>query len=140
MKNILDYLKENKTFTGYTANKELEMELIGNHIIMKYDGNTHYINMLCKYNEEYAIQDILETYGAEVRFCEECGKPYDAGYTCDDGSWYCCEECFEDTMNRDYGKGKWRGTDEEGEWGGFYAFLNNAGEWEDTGIYWTEWN
>lgn len=140
MKNILDYLKENKKFSGYIANKELELELVGNHIIMKYDGNTHYINMLCKYNEEYAISDILESYNVEVRFCEECGKPYDAGYTVDGGMWYCCEECFEYVMDRDYGKGKWHGTDEPGDYDGFYEFLNDANEWEDTGIYWTEWN
>jgi hypothetical protein len=140
MKTIIDYLKEHPQFEGYIANKMIKMELIYNHIFMEYDGNTHYINMLCKYNEVYAIQDILETYGAEVRFCEECGKPYDAGYTVDGGSWYCCEECFEYTMDRDYGKGKWRGTDEEGGYGGFYECLCDDNEWEDTGIYWTEWN
>lgn len=140
MKTIIDYLKENKKFTGYIANRELELALIGNHVVMKYDGNLHYINMLCKYNQEYAIQDILETYKAEVRFCEVCGKPYDAGFTMDNGDWYVCVDCFEDAMDKEYGKGKWRSTDEEGKWGGFYEFLSDADEWKDTGIYWTEWN
>ena len=42
-------------------------------------------------------------------------------------------------MDKDYGKENWKPTDEEGEYGGFYEYLNN-GEWQDAGIYWTEWN
>ena len=43
-------------------------------------------------------------------------------------------------MNKAYGKGKWRGTDEEGYYGGFYEYLQDDGEWEDTGVFYTEWN
>ena len=57
-----------------------------------------------------------------------------------DGWWYCCEECFETTMDNDYGKGKWRATKEEGKFGGFYEALNDEGIWEDTCIFWTQWN
>ena len=43
-------------------------------------------------------------------------------------------------MNKDYGEGKWRATEKEGIYGGLYERLNDGDEWEDTGIYWTEWN
>lgn len=76
----------------------------------------------------------------EIRFCEVCGRPFDAGFIAGYGDWYCCEECFEPTMDKDYGKGNWRPTDEEGEYGGLYEFLGDNGEWQDTGVYWTEWN
>ena len=43
-------------------------------------------------------------------------------------------------MNTTYGKGKWRPSEEEGENGGFYEFQACDGFWEDTGIFYTEWN
>ena len=43
-------------------------------------------------------------------------------------------------MDEDYGKGKWRASDEEGEYEGWYEYLNEDGEWEDTGVFYTEWN
>jgi hypothetical protein len=89
--------------------------------------------------DDFDLQDMLDEFGLEIRFCEECGKPYDAGFIAGDGDWYCCHECFESIMDRDYGKGKWRATDEEGDRGGFYEYLDGD-EWEDTGIFYTEWN
>lgn len=91
------------------------------------------------------IEEIFEDYmednhNSEVRFCEECGKPFDAGYMAGDGDWYCCEKCFEQVMNRDYGKDKWRPSVQEGKYGGWYEALNDCDEWEDTSIYWTEWD
>jgi hypothetical protein len=102
--------------------------------------HTHRVSETEIYGAEEFIEDVLSAHKIEVRFCEECGKPYDAGYIAGDGDWYCCEDCFEGVMNRDYGEGKWRGTDEEGYYGGYYEHLEDDGEWEDTGIYWTEWN
>lgn len=85
---------------------------------------------------QYLFESITEM---EIRFCEECGKPYDRGFTAENGDWYCCEECFESTMDRDYGRGNWRAAKEEGAYGGWYETLRD-GRWEDTGIYWTDWN
>jgi hypothetical protein len=42
-------------------------------------------------------------------------------------------------MDKKYGKGQWRSTDEPGEYDGFYEAFEN-GMWEDTGIFYTEWN
>jgi hypothetical protein len=61
------------------------------------------------------------------------------GFMVDGGTWYCCTDCFEQTMNNDYGINNWRSTEEEGIYGGYYEHLNNDNEWEDTGIFYTEW-
>lgn len=136
MKRLIDYL-ENKNFEGQIGEYNIEIFL--------HEGK---IKLLCDHDEydiesnrpEYEIQDILyDNYNTEIRFCDECGKPYDAGFMAGDGEWYCCEDCFEPVMNRDYGEGKWRATDEEGCHGGFYEYLD-GNEWEDTGIFYTEWN
>ncbi len=140
MKTILDYIKENVKFKGMIGNVNLKLEMFEDILVVTRDTHVHTKKVTEYYDAEEFISDILSAQKIEVRFCEECGKPYDAGYIAGDGDWYCCEECFEGVMNRDYGEGKWKGVDEEGEWGGFYAYLNNDGAWEDTGIYWTEWN
>jgi hypothetical protein len=75
----------------------------------------------------------------EERYCETCGENMTSGYTAGNGEWYCCADCFERTMNADYGVGKWRTAICQGEYGGYYEYLNKDGEWEDTGIYYTEW-
>lgn len=150
MKTVIDYLKEHGKFeTGISQYREgkiknftVLIELKKDKIHVKCKDDNSCIEETIDINDdvEHAISDILKAYKLEIRFCEECGKPYDAGYTVDGGFWYCCEDCFESTMDRDYGKGKWRGTDKEGEWGGFYEALNEFDEWQDTGIYYTEWN
>lgn len=140
MKTILHYLIDNKKFEGAIGKANIKLEMYEDLLVMTCDTHIHTKKIATYYDAEEFIRDILEAQKIEVRFCEECGKPYDAGYIAGNGDWYCCEECFEDVMNRDYGEGKWKGVDEEGEWGGFYAHLNDDGEWEDTGIYWTEWN
>lgn len=141
MKTIVDYLIQNKIYEEEIVGYNVKLKLSGKYIIMQVDDYPEYLIRFNKNNDpETEIKYILdEDYGAEIRFCEVCGKPFESGFIAGDGDWYCCEECFEVTMDKDYGKGNWRPTDEEGEYGGFYEYLNN-GEWQDTGIYWTEWN
>ena len=136
MKRLVDYLKK-ENFDGQIGEYNVEIILHNNKIILLCDHDEYYIESNAP---EYEIQDILyDDYGTEIRFCDECGKPYDAGYIAGDGEYYCCEECFEPMMNRDYGEGKWRGTDEEGRYGGLYEYLDGD-KWDDTGLYYTEWN
>ena len=137
IKTIVDYLNKGK-FNSVIGNCNITLEIQGDKIKMICDGKEYIIDAFT--TSEYEIRDILETiHKTEIRFCEECGKPYDKGFIAGDGDWYCCEDCFEDVMNRDYGQGKWRATDEEGRYGGFYEHLDEN-EWIDTGIYYTEWN
>lgn len=139
MKTIVDYLKQHKQFTGEVGGYKLKLKLEYLNIIMEVEDMIY-----CKVNVnrsdacetlQYLFESITEM---EIRFCEECGKPYDRGFTAG-GDWYCCEECFESAMDRDYGRGNWRAANEEGVYGGWYEALRD-GRWEDTGIYWTEWN
>lgn len=139
MKTIVDYLKQHKQFTGEVGGYKLKLKLEYLNIIMEVEDMIY-----CKVNVnrsdacetlQYLFESITEM---EIRFCEECGKPYDRGFTAG-GDWYCCEECFESAMDRDYGRGNWRAAKEEGAYGGWYETLRD-GRWEDTGIYWTEWN
>ena len=139
MKTIVDYLKANKKFEGIIGNATIKLEMFEDLMVMTCDTHIH----TCKvYDYSYAeelVINVLENRSIEVRFCEECGKPYDAGYIAGDGDWYCCEDCLKTAMDRDYGEGKWRGTEEEGCYGGYYEHFD-GNEWEDTGIYYTEWN
>jgi hypothetical protein len=139
MKTIVDYLKTNKKFEGMIGNATIKLEMHEDLLVMTCNTHIHTCRVLDYSYAEELIEDVLADRNIEVRFCEECGKPYDAGYIAGDGDWYCCEDCFYGVMNRDYGEGKWRGTDEEGYYGGYYEYLNGD-EWEDTGIYYTEWN
>lgn len=137
MKTIKDYLEKNGSFKTYLKDREVGFTLCEDYIIVEVD--TGVAADIYELKEEMEIQDMLyDNYNVEVRFCEECGKPFDAGFTAENGDWYCCEDCFEPTMNRDYGKGKWRASDGEGYYGGFYEYLDGD-EWEDTGIFYTEW-
>ena len=137
IKTIVDYLNKGK-FNSVIGNCNITLEIQGDKIKMICDEKEYIIDAFI--TSEYEIQDILEkNHKTEIRFCEECGKPYDKGFIAGDGDWYCCEDCFEDVMNRDYGQGKWRATDEEGRYGGFYEYLDED-EWIDTGVYYTEWN
>lgn len=142
-KTIVDYLKvDHPEATCYWEGNigEYHIEIAfrkGKQLVLLCDGDEYDIDLT---NPNYAIQDIMyDNYDTEIRFCDECGKPYDAGFMAGDGEYYCCEECFEPMMDRDYGKGKWRATEDEGYRGGFYEYLDGD-EWEDTGIFYTEWN
>lgn len=137
MKDISDYIKENGKFEGCIGNYDITIEPYSDGVILLCEG-TKYVSMD---DPEEFLMDVLEhNYRVSVRFCEICGKPYDTGFTAGCGDWYCCEECFESTMDNDYGKGKWRPSDEEGEYEGWYEYLREDGIWEDTGIFYTEWN
>ncbi len=139
MKTVVNYLKKNKKYIHNVMGRYFELELKGDNVILRVKDDEWEIDACPPHHEvEYEIQEILEEHKIEIRFCEVCGMPFDAGFTTEDGGWYCCENCFEGAMDKDYGKGKWRGTDEEGEYGGFYEYFC-CDEWEDTGIYWTHW-
>jgi hypothetical protein len=140
MKNVIDYLIENKKFEGIIGNANIKIELCDDVVVIIRDECVHTFRLSDDIVAEYEIQDILEANKIEVRFCEICGKPYDKGFTAGNGEWYCCEECFEATMDEDYGKGKWRPSEQEGEYEGWYEYLNEENEWEDTGVFYTEWN
>ena len=142
MMTIVDFLRKNREYKEQFGNYE---------VLFKYGGHRIIIECECErfeividdddiYEIHNTIQDIMEIFGKiEIRFCEECGKPYDKGFMAGDGDWYCCEDCFEGAMNETYGEGKWHSTDEEGYYGGYYEYFD-CDEWEDTGIFYTEWN
>lgn len=138
MKTIKDYLEKNGSFKTYLKDREVGFMLCEDYIIVEVEDKV--AADIYELKTERDIQDMLyDNYDVEVRFCDECGKPYDAGFMAGDGEWYCCEDCFNEVMDRDYGKGKWRASDGEGYYGGWYEYLDGD-EWEDTGIFYTEWN
>ena len=149
MKTVMNYLEEHKKFEmeifqyrkGKPEHFDVLMELRENGVYVKCDNNDSCIAKTVEFSDwvESDIQDLLNFFQLEIRFCEECGKPYDAGFMAGDGDWYCCEDCFDDAMNTAYGVGNWRATEEPGEYDGFYEAFGN-GVWEDTGIFYTEWN
>lgn len=137
MKTIKDYLEKNGSFKTHLKDREVGFTLCEDYIIVEVEGRV--AADIYELKTQRDIQDMLyDNYDVEVRFCEKCGKPFDAGFMMDGGFWYSCEECFEEVMNKKYGKGKWRPTSEEGYYGGFYEHLDGD-EWEDTGIFYTEW-
>ena len=139
MKTITDYLRKHGEYQHDVMGREFELKLNGNIIILSFNKQTWCIDIDKDKYCQWTIQDILEgKFHIEIRFCEECGKPMDEGFLIDDGSFYSCDDCFEEVMDKYYGKNKWRPTDEEGEWGGYYEYLDKD-EWHDTGIFWTQW-
>lgn len=142
------FIMEKKFYQDIFSNRNIAFFILNDMIVVcveDKDSASEYIPHGFKLGEpdiNSNIQDILsERYDIEIRFCEQCGKPFNAGYTTDCGAWYCCEECFDEAMDDDYGEGNWRPTDTEGIYGGFYEFLDKSNNtWEDTGIYYTEWN
>lgn len=142
MKTIVDYLIQHNTYEESIANHEVKLKLAKKTIVMTVDEDRYLIKRFDdEISPETEIRAILEDiYGANIRFCDECGIPYDMGFMAGDGEWYCCQSCFKSVMDKDYSKDGWRGTEDEGEYGGFYEHLNDNGEWEDTGIFYTEWN
>lgn len=78
----------------------------------------------------------------EMRYCAHCGKPIECGMTTDDGDFYVHQDCFEEYMNKTYGKGNWKETEdnEEDGAGGYYLVRDDENsEWYGSGIYYTEW-
>ena len=129
---------QNKVYEESIADHEVKLKLAKKTIVMTVDGDRYLIKRFDdEISPETEIRDILEDiYGVNIRFCDVCGIPYDMGFMAGDGEWYCCQSCFDGEVEK-YGL---RETEEEGEWGGYYEYLNSDGEWEDTGIYYTEWN
>lgn len=71
-----------------------------------------------------------------VRRCKLCGKLVHDGMMNEEG-FYAHEDCFKVLMDRDYGPGNWRASEEELEYGGFYA-VKEGDSWVDTGIFYTD--
>jgi hypothetical protein len=139
MKTVVDYLKEHGKYEHNFEGRAFELILKGNQILLNHNEGWAVIKTdLDDYEIENAIAEILEDHNIEIRFCEECGKPFDAGFIAGDGDWYSCEECFDAAMDTTYGKGKWRPSEEEGDNGGWYEALDGD-EWVDTSVYYTEW-
>lgn len=140
MKTVVDYLQANKKYEHDFQGRAFELELTDKDIELGCNNEVYSI-MLSQtgYEVEDIIQTILEEdHKIAIRFCEECGTPFDAGFMAGDGDWYSCEDCFNDAMDRTYGKGNWRSSEDEGENGGWYEYLDED-KWEDTGIFYTEW-
>ena len=135
MKTIMDYLRKNGQYYYSTLKNQF-------HLVKAYDSDDVFLTVRIKHDEDVRmhcrIDSLLDRCGVEIRFCGECGAPMDEGYMCHDGGWRCCEKCFEESMNASYPNG-WRETEEKGEFGGYYEAKNDAGEWGDTGIFWTSW-
>ena len=77
-----------------------------------------------------------------MKTCDCCGEEMIGCMTNDSGDFYVCEDCFNDFMDREYGKGKWMalGNGEEDGAGGFYITTADVvGGYEATGIYYTEY-
>lgn len=141
MTTIVDFLRKNKEYKEQFGNYEVLFKYSGHRIIIECECEEFTITYDDPYEVHSIILDIMEDFGGtEIRFCEECGKPFDKGFMVGDGSWYSCEDCFETAMDNTYGKGQWRSTDEEGYYGGYYESSHDGGEWEDTGVFYTEWN
>ena len=139
MKTIINYLKEHKTYQHDVMGRDFSLTLDVNIIVLSFHKKSWKIDLDKDHYAEWTIQDILERKcNIEIRFCEECGKPMDEGFLIDDGSFYSCEDCFEEAMNNRYGEGNWQAATQEGEWGGWYECLIED-TWEDTGIFWTQW-
>ena len=78
----------------------------------------------------------------EIRYCTHCGKPVSYGMTDDYGDIWVHEDCFEEYMDKTYGKGNWKPTEdgEEDGNGGFNLVRKDENsEWYGSGIYYTEW-
>lgn len=140
MATVLDYLKQYGKYEHDFQGRDFELELTDKDIKLRCNNDVYSIPFSqAGYKVERAIQQILEdNHKIEIRFCEECGIPFDAGFMVDDGSWYSCEECFNAAMDRTYGKGKWRPSEYEGEYGGWYEYFD-GNEWVDTSVFYTEW-
>lgn len=140
MKTILDYLKEHGKYEHDCQGRAFELELTDKDIKLRCNDDVYSIQLSqTGYEVENIVQTVLEEdHKIEIRFCEECGIPFDAGFMAGDGDWYSCEECFDDAMDRTYGKSKWRPSEHEGEYGGWYEYLDGD-EWADTSIFYTEW-
>ena len=83
-----------------------------------------------------------------MRRCARCKEKIYDGFMIENGCFYwddshsnyLCESCFKPYMDETCGVGNWKPTEdgEEDEYGGYYLEKID-GQWEGTGIFWTEW-
>ena len=138
--SVVDYLKTHGKYIHDVAGRAFELVLEGANLRLKVNGDERLLQAYpVGLDVEGCVMDMLEEHGIDIRFCEECGKPMDEGFMADGGGFYSCEDCFNTAMDQLYGKGKWRCANEEGEYGGYYEHLDEDGNWQDTGIFWTQW-
>lgn len=79
----------------------------------------------------------------EFRTCGWCGLPMTDGMTDLEGFYSHEGECFKALMDSEYGTGLWRLNRHEDAplWdGGYYDHLDDDGAWEDTGVFYTQWD
>ena len=142
MKNIYDFMEKEISFTLYYPQGSITIEKREEKLYAKVINNDEDYEAYFFFVDESDLQDKCEERGFEVRFCDYCGKPFNAGYTDDDADFYNCEDCFEKDMDERYGKGNWRPYEsEDGDcnWQGGYYERFIDGKWEAEPSYYTEW-
>lgn len=145
MKKFMKELKDNKLKIIY---RDGYIELYNKDNLMYVEGKSKIKDIekiIFTFKDKDDLEDkCYEMLGFELRFCECCGKPMNAGYTDDWGDFYTCEECFPKRMDKEYGEGNWRRCKNKNgkcnDIGGYYEFLDlDDGEWSDEASYYTEW-
>ena len=103
----------------------------------EYTKDAHVID----FDHHYCDNCKDDSMNQEFRTCDYCHKPMIDGFTVEGGGWYCCEDCFEPIMKRDYPNGyKPNDHDDDPYWcDGMWDYLDDDGKWRDTGIFYTEW-
>lgn len=74
------------------------------------------------------------------RTCEICEKGINEGFTNMEGEFVVCDKCFKEYMDKIFGIGLWRQTEDDGR-DGFYEYCepSNKSKYYGTGIFWTQW-
>lgn len=118
-----------KDFVKQQPNHEYDMGRIkffinsDNELAMEFEDGDIYSS-----DDIYDMETYAEDKGADFRFCTECGRPFDYGYT--NEYVYYCEECRDEMVKN----GELTVVDDDGD-GGYYLDKDGKG----TGIFYTEW-
>lgn len=136
MKKLIEFLKQqpNKEYECAGVKFGLQND---NKVGVSNEDMTDFASF-AEDDDLYFIRDFcMEFLDAEIRFCNCCGCPMcECFMDCCD--FYCCSDCFEEYMDEVYGANRWTSTEDEGESGGFYEYVDADGDWLDSGIFWTE--
>lgn len=140
-KTFWDYINDNggKVTVDIIADRDIEIYAIA--LSEKDSFIVYFDNVIIARNED-ELYDYFERLGIEIRFCDYCGGIFQAGMTNDSGDLYVHDSCFNDYMDKVYGRGKWMelGNGEEDELGGYYIVSADVlGGYKGTGIYYTEY-
>ena len=86
-----------------------------------------------------SLEDIISESDLPLRICNGCGMPMTAGFTDEYGeTYFCCYTEFAADMDKRYGKGNWRET-EDPDAHHCYEYRDENGEWVSEPSYHTEW-